>query len=165
MIPNEPFAIELIEYTGIDRTPMMAHHNDPGASFFNVGYLTSAPSSTRCASSSANGRSGAFLTTANPAGPNATDSDPDGMIIEVMHGGWDGPLKSFPRKQRLPRAFRRDDGMLLAALTFYRDCSDSLTPGFGGGAAGEHRQRCFEDACIPAGELDRGRRALRERAL
>jgi catechol 2,3-dioxygenase-like lactoylglutathione lyase family enzyme len=149
-IPNEPFAIELIEYTGIDRTPMMARHNDPGASFFNVGYLD--VGAVFDALRKFNPRmvgQGALPTTANPAGLNATwIRDPDGMIIEVMHGGWDGPLKSFPSVRN---AYRAHFGVTMEqytqALTFYRDLLGfALTPGFGGGAAGEYR---------PAGGLSR----------
>lgn len=124
-IANEPFALELIEYTGIERTGSMAHHNDPGSSFLNFGYVDIAatfealrPFAPRMVGS------GTFPPPINPGGGFALAwiRDPDGQMIEVMRGGWDSDRKPLASVRNL---YRAHFGITLEnyrqALAFYRD--------------------------------------------
>jgi catechol 2,3-dioxygenase-like lactoylglutathione lyase family enzyme len=119
-IPNEPFSIELMEYTGIDRKPAQAHHNDPGSFFFNVGYVDGA------ASTDALRKGNALTVNGQKIAPDAKRAgwirDPDGTMIETMQGGWDPEKKSM---NGVRNAFRGHFGITMEnyqqALSFYRD--------------------------------------------
>jgi catechol 2,3-dioxygenase-like lactoylglutathione lyase family enzyme len=67
--------------------------------------------------------------------------DPGGVILEVMHGGWDGRLKAFASVRN---AYRAHFGVTLEnyqqALAFYRDLLGfDLSLPVGGAAIGEYR--------------------------
>jgi catechol 2,3-dioxygenase-like lactoylglutathione lyase family enzyme len=119
-IPNEPFTIELVEYSNIDRKPARAHHNDPGSFFFNVGYLDQVALVDALRKANTQTVNGAQIA------PDATRAgwirDPDGTMIETMQGGWDPEKKSM---NGVRNAFRGHFGITMEtyqqALSFYRD--------------------------------------------
>ena len=141
-VPNEPFAIELVEYTGIDRRPRMSHHNDPGSSFINIGYVDVGatfqalrPFAPRMVGE------GTFPPGVNGGLDVAWIRDPDGQIVELMHGGWDSDRKAF---HNVRNAYRAHFGVTMEnyrqALSFYRDLLGfDLDSPMVGGAIGDYR--------------------------
>jgi catechol 2,3-dioxygenase-like lactoylglutathione lyase family enzyme len=123
-IPNEPYAIELDEYSGIDRKAGKANHNDPGSSFLNFGYQdVSVPfAALRAANAATLGERPIPANIAKGRMIGVWIRDPDGTMIEVMQGGWDPERKSLVGVKNL---YRSHFGMTmqdhLDALTFYRD--------------------------------------------
>ncbi len=143
-VPNEPFAIELVEYSGIDRKPGFAHHNDPGASFLNFGYvdLPATYDALRPFMPRMLGE-GTFPPPINAGGGLAFAwiRDPDGQMIEVMRGGWDSDRKALASVRNLYRAhFGVTMEAYGQALAFYRDLLGfDLNGSMGPGPIGEYR--------------------------
>ena len=123
-VPNEPYAIELDEFSGIPATVTEINHNDPGSSFLNFGFLDVAPvfDRLRAANTVAIAKSG--LPRGEKPGQlsGAWVRDPDGHLLELMQGGWDADRKSLVG---VTGAYRGHFGMTmwshLQALAFYRD--------------------------------------------
>jgi len=142
LVPNEPYAIELDEFSGIPATPTQTTHNNPGSSFLNIGYVDVAPVFDQL-------RQANITTVSHTALPaNAAPGklvgawvrDPDGHLLELMQGGWDAYRKSLVG---VTGAYRGHFGMAMwthqQALAFYRDLlgfdlHDGFPPMVGPGA-------------------------------
>jgi catechol 2,3-dioxygenase-like lactoylglutathione lyase family enzyme len=133
-VPNEPYAIELVEYSGIDRKAMTYNHNDPGASFLNFGYMNVPETleKLRVAKPFVFGTRGIPTNAVVGRRTGAWIRDPDGHMIEVMQGGWDPERKSLVGTKNLYRShFGVTMENHLDALAFYRDILGfDLTDGF-----------------------------------
>jgi catechol 2,3-dioxygenase-like lactoylglutathione lyase family enzyme len=124
-IPNEPYFVELVEYTGIDRKPTNPRHSDPGTSFLNVGYVDMAAVYAALRPFQPKMVGSAEFPTAEQiaagSAPVAWIRDPDGFMLELMHGGWDPMLKGYPYVRN---AYRSHFGMtekIADSMAFYHD--------------------------------------------
>ncbi len=123
-IPNEPYSLELDEFSGIRAVPAQANHNDPGSSFLNFGFLSVTPVFERLRAQGVVTVTHADLPRGGKSGQLAAAwvRDPDGHLLELMQGGWDANRKSL---LGISGAYRGHFGMTMwshgQALSFYRD--------------------------------------------
>jgi catechol 2,3-dioxygenase-like lactoylglutathione lyase family enzyme len=124
-IPNEPYFVELVEYTGIDRKPTNPKHPDPGSSFLNVGYVDMAAVYASLRPFQPKMVGTAEFPTAEQIAAGGSGvawiRDPDGVMLELMHGGWDPMLKGYPY---VHNAYRSHFGMtekIADSMAFYHD--------------------------------------------
>jgi len=157
-VPNEPYSIELVEFSGIERKPQLSNHNDPGSSFLNMGYLDSAKILAALRD--------AHAVPASPLGlpaPGKRGSpwvrDPDGFLFEIMRGGWDDQKKP---KEGLRSAYRGHFGITMEtiqqSMAFYHDLLGfSIQLGFGATSAAsqDNGTPCTsgKGLCVKAGEF------------
>jgi catechol 2,3-dioxygenase-like lactoylglutathione lyase family enzyme len=124
-IPNEPYFVELVEYTGIDRKPTNPKHPDPGSSFLNVGYVDMAAVYSALRPFQPKMVGTAEFPTAEQIAAGGSGvawiRDPDNVMLELMHGGWDPMLKGYPY---VHNAYRSHFGMtekISDSMAFYHD--------------------------------------------
>jgi catechol 2,3-dioxygenase-like lactoylglutathione lyase family enzyme len=133
-IPNESYVVELDEYTGIERTPVQANHNDPGSSFMNFGVVDGNRAYQQLSAAHPSVVSKAGIPTAVSMGSMAAVwiRDPDGHLIELMQGGWDNERKSLVGIRNVYRShFGMTEADYHQALSFYRDyLGFDITAGF-----------------------------------
>ena len=122
LLPNEAFALDLTEFSGIAQTSRQGNHNDPGASFLNIGFLDPMAVFDRLRTAHVTVITQSGIPT--KIGPMAAVwvRDPDGHILEIMNAGWDIDRKSL---FGVSGAYRAHFGVTMErheqALSFYRD--------------------------------------------
>jgi catechol 2,3-dioxygenase-like lactoylglutathione lyase family enzyme len=140
-VPNEPFLLELTEYTGVPRTAVQARHQDVGAPALTL--------SVKDAAAAFQALRDAGTPTMLPGGtiPSPTGDglatvfvrDPDGYIVEFVHRtptDWftvpaptvtDGPGMRYVIRGQIDLTMASDQ----QALSFYRDLLGfDINPGF-----------------------------------